>query len=303
MVFTDSVASNANSSIAVVFGQRNSVTAASGLNSSAPRIVAMNKTSGRRSLTAEERDDAARLGQVYKRWKAERKKDGKAASQEALAHLCDWSGQSAVSQYTNARIPLNLEALSKLSRAMGVPAADISPRLAAMMPSERSNAAMVDHVVSSDDGEPSYGEVDVPYYREVELAAGAGQFEVVENHGYTKRLPWSALVEAGVSAEDAACATLVGDSMWPVIHDGTPVGIDRSFTRVVDGELYAFDHDGMLRVKYLYRMPMNRLRIVSQNADEYPDEIVGADDIQFIRIIGRVFWWQTVRPKPPSHLM
>ncbi|TFH85283.1 transcriptional regulator [Billgrantia azerbaijanica] len=262
----------------------------------------MTKTRSRRDLTQEEIDDARRLEAVYRRWKADQKAEGRPATQEHLAHLCGWSGQSAFSQYAKARIPLNLEALAKLSKALNVDPDQISPRLAEMLPKERSNADMVAHKVGHDGGPPAIGEVDVPYYREVELAAGAGQFEVVENHGYTKRLPLSALDEAGVAPVDAACATLVGDSMSPLIQDGTAVAIDKSFRRIVDGQMYAFDHDGMLRVKYLYRLPMGRIRIASYNSEEYPDEIIGPDEVQFLRIIGRVFWWQTVIPKPPSHL-
>lgn len=37
--------------------------------------------------------------------------------------------------------------------------------------------------------------------------------------------------------------------------NGATIGIDRATTKIVDGEVYALEHDGMLRVKYLYRLP------------------------------------------------
>ncbi|MDF5997552.1 hypothetical protein P4050_00565 [Pseudomonas aeruginosa] len=37
--------------------------------------------------------------------------------------------------------------------------------------------------------------------------------------------------------------------------NGATIGVDESATRVLDGEIYALEHDGMLRVKYLYRLP------------------------------------------------
>lgn len=141
-------------------------------------------------------------------------------------------------------------------------------------------------------------EVEVPYFREVELAAGDSRTEVIENHGVSMRLPVHVLQEAGVGADDAACARLRGDSMYPIIHDGAIIGVDRACTTIEDGEIYAFDHDGMLRVKFLFRMPMNRIRVVSQNSELYPDEFISPDEMQFVRIIGRVFWWQTIRPRP-----
>lgn len=282
--------------------QQKTITAISKNISGAFIIPRMSKQSNRRELTPNEAQDAQRLEAAYHRWKATEKAAGRPATQEYLAEKCGWSGQSAVSQFIRGRIPLNLEALAKLSKALGVAPRQISPTLSDLLPLQGSNADMVATQIVPDDGPPTSREVDVPYFREVQLAAGDGQFEVVENHGHTKRLPMSVLEEAGVAPSDAACATLVGDSMAQLIQDGTPVAIDRSCTRIVDGEIYAFDHDGMLRVKMLYRLPMGRIRVASFNSDEYPDEIINPDEMQFIRIIGRVFWWQTVRPRLAPHL-
>lgn len=77
--------------------------------------------------------------------------------------------------------------------------------------------------------------------------------------------------------------------------DGATIGIDRGTTNIIDGEIYAFDHDGMLRVKYLYRLPGGGLRIRSENDEEYPDEVLNADQMATVRILGWVFWWSTVR--------
>lgn len=250
----------------------------------------------RRELTPDEIDDAKRLAEVFRQRKAELKARGVRMTQETLAHDCGWKGQSAVSQYTNARIPLNLDALVKLSSALGVAPERISPRLAARLGGPSSNLADVEPAGVME-GAPMTGEVDVPYYREVELAAGSGACEVIENHGVTKRLPLRALEQSGVAVENAACATVRGDSMQPVLPDSTCIGIDRGATEIVDGEIYAIDHDGMLRVKYLYRLPLGRIRVASENDDEYPDEIVSGEDLQFFRIIGRVFWFEVIRPR------
>ncbi len=66
---------------------------------------------------------------------------------------------------------------------------------------------------------------------------------------------------------------MIGNSMAERIEDGSIVGIDRGLTQVVDGEIYAIEHDGMLRIKYLHRMPGNALRLRSHNSAEHPDEI------------------------------
>lgn len=244
----------------------------------------------RRELSAEETNDAKRLAEVFKQRKAELKAQGVRMTQETLAHDCGWKGQSAVSQYTNGRIPLNLDALIRLSGALGVKPERISPRLADRLRQPNSNLGPVG-TADIMEGAPSASEVDVPYYREVELAAGSGACEVIENHGITKRLPLRALEQSGVSVENAACATVRGDSMMPTLPDSTCAAIDTGTTEIVDGDIYAVDHDGMLRVKALYRLPMQRIRVVSYS-DDYPDEIVSGDEMQFFRIIGRVFWYE-----------
>ncbi|WP_083329306.1 S24 family peptidase [Marinobacter salinus] len=140
-------------------------------------------------------------------------------------------------------------------------------------------------------------EVELPLFREVELAAGAGQTQVVENHGAKLRFAKSTLSRAGVEQEYAACAFVRGNSMEPVMPDGTCVGVNTGDTTVRDGEIYAIDHDGMLRVKYLHRRPGGGIKIVSQNASEHATEEYSAQDVidNNIRIIGRVFWWSVLR--------
>ncbi len=69
-------------------------------------------------------------------------------------------------------------------------------------------------------------------------------------------------------------------------------------TRVVDGKIYALDHDGLLRIKFLYRLPGGGIRLRSFNRDEYEDESYTLDDVleQRIVILGRVFWWSSLDP-------
>jgi len=140
-------------------------------------------------------------------------------------------------------------------------------------------------------------EVELPLFREVELAAGAGQTQVIENHGAKLRFAKSTLSRAGVQKEHAACAFVRGNSMEPVMPDGTCVGVDTGDTTVRDGEIYAIEHGGMLRVKYLHRRPGGGIKIVSQNSIEHEAEDYTATRVveENIRVIGRVFWWSVLR--------
>ena len=139
-------------------------------------------------------------------------------------------------------------------------------------------------------------EVELPLFREVEVAAGGGRTEVVENHGAKLRFARSTLARAGVDPENAACATVKGNSMERLIPDGTTIGVDTGAKEIRDGEIYAMDHDGMLRVKYLYRRPGGGLKVLSENSAEHPAEEYSAAEVEEkIRVIGRVFWWSVLR--------
>lgn len=139
-------------------------------------------------------------------------------------------------------------------------------------------------------------EVELPLFREVELAAGGGATQVVENRGAKLRFAKSTLSRAGVPAEAAACAFVRGNSMEPVMPDGTCVGVNTADKAIRDGEIYAIDHGGMLRVKYLHRRPGGGIKIVSQNSMEHPVEELTAEEVaQDVKIIGRVFWWSVLR--------
>lgn len=161
-----------------------------------------------------------------------------------------------------------------------------------------ANAEMIGAMSAWDNSTPlGPDEVAIPLYKEVELAGGHGATEIIEVPGRLLRFAKSTLREAGVEEANAACATIKGTSMERLIMDGATIGIDKGSTNIEDGEIYAFDHDGMLRVKYLYRMPGGAIRIRSENDEEYPDEILTPEQASHIRILGWVFWWSTVRRK------
>jgi phage repressor protein C with HTH and peptisase S24 domain len=82
--------------------------------------------------------------------------------------------------------------------------------------------------------------------------------------------------------------------MEPVLPHGSTVGVDISQTNIIDGKMYAINHDGMLRVKTLYKLPGDGLRMRSFNIDEYPDERYEAEDMIHIKIIGKVFWYSVL---------
>jgi transcriptional regulator with XRE-family HTH domain len=82
----------------------------------------------RRELTAEEKEDAKRLKKI---WNS--RKESLHLSQVKLAKEMGFSSQAAVSQYLNARLPLNLQAVAKFAQVLRAGVKEISPRYAKMI--------------------------------------------------------------------------------------------------------------------------------------------------------------------------
>lgn len=157
------------------------------------------------------------------------------------------------------------------------------------------NVAMSD-IQPWDDSTPlDDDEVYVPFLREVELAAGSGRFVIAENDSARLRFFKKDLRHNNVQFNHAKCVMVSGNSMLPVLRDGATVGLNvakNSLGDIVDGEMYAINHNGQLRVKQVYRLPSG-IRLRSFNRDEHPDEDYTFAEIQDqqIAILGHVFWW------------
>ena len=138
-------------------------------------------------------------------------------------------------------------------------------------------------------------EVYVPFLHEVELSAGSGRFAIEESDSGKLRFFKRDLRQNNVQFSNAKCVSVSGNSMVPVLRDGATVGVNlgkNSLKDIVDGEMYAINHNGQLRVKQLFRIPTG-IRLRSFNRDDHPDEDYTFSDIQEqqISIIGHVFWW------------
>lgn len=164
---------------------------------------------------------------------------------------------------------------------------------------EETNPMLLTHpdmlaITTWDDSTPiAEDETEVPFLREIELAAGSGKYAIEESYTRTKlRFGRSTLRNRGIDPANIVCVTVKGNSMEPVILDGATVGVDTANTTIVDGKIYAIAIDNeLLRVKLLYRLPNGQVRIRSYNRDEYEDEICNIEDI---RVIGKVFWYSVL---------
>ena len=135
-------------------------------------------------------------------------------------------------------------------------------------------------------------EVEVPLFQEIRLAAGNGfADDIMDYNNFKLRFSRATLRRQGVQYENAVCVVADGNSMEPVIPNGATVGIDTGNKAIRDGSIYAINHGGLLRIKLLYNMPNNQIKIRSYNTDEYDDEIA---DLNEVSVIGKVFWYSVL---------
>ncbi|CAI1767591.1 Uncharacterized HTH-type transcriptional regulator HI_1476 [Serratia fonticola] len=136
-------------------------------------------------------------------------------------------------------------------------------------------------------------EVEVPFLRDIELAAGDGSFNEEDYNGFKLRFSKATLRRVGANTDGSAilCFPAHGNSMEPIIPDGATVAVDCDNKKIIDGKVYAISQDGWKRVKILYRTGPNRLSIRSYNSQEHPDEEVPIDSVE---VIGKVFWTSTL---------
>ena len=205
------------------------------------------------------------------------------------------SSKGSVSQWVNGIAKPNGEKLVELSRIL-----QCQPDwlLHGDNPRKKieSNASWSGSIETWDENTPLRNdEVEIPFLAEIELSAGSGKYAIEEWKGKKLRFNKNTLKKCGVEPENAVCVNVSGNSMEPVLTENSTVAIDKGRNFIKDGEMYAINHDGMLRVKLLYRLPGGGIRLKSYNIAEYPDEIYPARDIHSIHIIGWVFWLSVLK--------
>lgn len=145
----------------------------------------------------------------------------------------------------------------------------------------------------------------------VDARAAAGIGRIPDQALVKEAVPFARrfLDRLGATASAVSALRATGDSMMPTIADGALMLIDESQrvlppvrkrgkkTRepVKQDDIYVFFHgdDGM-RIKRLRRITVadkECLAVLSDNFAAHPPEILGPDEIGYVKILGKVVWW------------
>ncbi|MFP4533345.1 MAG: XRE family transcriptional regulator [Desulfobacterales bacterium] len=131
------------------------------------------------------------------------------------------------------------------------------------------------------------GDFDFVPMAEAKLNAGGGHVVISEQYGelYAFRKDW--LRQVATASHSIVLMMVEGESMTPTISDGDTVMIDMGRTRIKSGSIFAIGIEDTIIIKRLEYLVDGRIRIISDNRQEYaPYEA----DSKEIRIIGEVIW-------------
>lgn len=134
------------------------------------------------------------------------------------------------------------------------------------------------------------GMVAVPYFKDMSLSAGQGAINSDITHsGSVLWFSRSFLRRQGACPEKVFCIAVIGDSMEPRYEENGIVVIDTTLpVNVIDGKAYAIHYQGQDYIKYLRRMPDNKVLVSSENPVYKPFEA----NLDEVNIIGRVIAYQ-----------
>ena len=123
-------------------------------------------------------------------------------------------------------------------------------------------------------------EAEIPFYKDIAFACGHGAVNGdAPLEGRKLRMGRRTLSNLGVMPINAYAVTACDDSMTPYVQDGDTIYIDKGRKEVKDGRIFAIRFGELCLCKRLYRLPDGGVRIVSDNAAEFPEQVATKQQI------------------------
>lgn len=184
------------------------------------------------------------------------------------------------------------QAISGWERGVTYPQVELYDAISKILDISK-NVLFFDEVDKNEDRELSVRVIEVPFFSEVQVAAGNGSL----NDDFSSAtefypLPYELFKYRNI--KELVCVYCCGDSMEPVITNGSILAVDLSENTICDGKIYLVNIHGLLRVKILF-VEARGIVIKSYN-NQYPDERIEFDELDDLtfKILGKVIWHSSV---------
>lgn len=251
-------------------------------------------------LSDEQLAEAATLKSLFQNWQKERKEAGLPSSQEAASESLGF-GQSALAQYLNGKIPLNVEVGIKLANLMGVSLGAFSPTLAdqaakfavAAVPHGADAYGVAEtlggYLVTDDD---AHAPVTLPIKMvALHLQAGITDFATAECFDDVGmfHMPRQWVEENDFDPKSLLAIKVKGESMSPTMYEGDIVVINLRDKARVNGKMFAINFRGQAVVK---RMKYERREwYLASDNPEFRQEPCRSGECD---VVGRIVYFQAM---------
>lgn len=203
-------------------------------------------------------------------------------SQEQASELLGF-GQSALSQYLNGKIPLNVEASTKIAKLIGCQVEDFSTSLAQQVAGYSIEIGSIRNQKTTPD------ELVIPQF---ESGGSMGRGLLLRDQpgiirGWTVNQEWiQKNVPSNSGSGNLCIVTGFGPSMRPLFNPGDPLLVDRGVTCYQGDAIYFFRVGDEGFIKSLQSIPGQGFRVISANRDHFdPWTITEGMDFE---VFGRV---------------
>lgn len=209
-------------------------------------------------LTQEQLAEAARLKALFAAWQGAQRAAGLPSSQEAISDQLGFN-QSALSQYLNGKIPLNVAAARKFATLIGASIGDFSPSLAAQLDGDLVPAAPIDPASMvrlasrATTRQPDAEGMVAVQAVTIRVEAGVPGFDADREFedGGVIYVPKKDIESEDWQPQCLLAIKARGASMWPMISDGDTIVINVAARKLISGEVYAVNCKGVPAVKQL----------------------------------------------------
>lgn len=204
-------------------------------------------------------------------------------------------GQSTISDLENDKKSTSAINMEAIAQVLGTSSSYL---LTGKQESKSAIDQIVEHVNNKDEVLYQINNlVKIRYYPNLPISCGSGAFGEVLDQDYEElTINSNSLKDRHIHQKYCVAFPASGDSMLPTIKDKDTVYVDLERTTVRDGKVFAICHGGLFKFKRLYNLPLGGIRIVSDNAAEFPEERLTAQEIidQQFEIIGWAWSWQSM---------
>ncbi|MCL1048427.1 helix-turn-helix domain-containing protein [Shewanella abyssi] len=123
------------------------------------------------------------------------------------------------------------------------------------------------------------------------IAVSTGHGKICPNEQIKRHLAFRRkwLKFRGFEADSLAVVFASGDSMEPTIHNNNTLLVNTADTKLTDGSIFVLRFGDELYAKRLQKRFDGDILLISDNK-EYEDQIVKANELDKLQIIGKVVW-------------